>query len=319
MAVNTAARITSDLKFNINSDWTSGIFTTSPFASSNRTIYDDIPAFVQTGEVQGIPDQPYATTDLREKYKDILSRDLSTSDVYNKETAAALTMMRSLLSLPLSGKLYSYYKAQEIDSINAAKKTADSIRTKGEIELRNLRYQQEQKRGANINRIAGKYGNLSGSNLDVLMFQQKQQLLDQTTVRNSYEMQASNVVRNGYLTSANLALQVGARYTNDNLRFVGAILQGIDKYYALGSKEQIADINRYTRKRTYVDNLIARQDAYKQQIGAGYIEPGEDTNALKITSSDTRINSAISSPLSGLLSTTQDFQGSNKALNYIQF
>lgn len=308
------------LKFNLNSDWSSGIFTSNAFSEGGASITDRIVNFVNTGASTYVVNSKYQP--YQDKYADILSKEFNTNDAYNKETVAALTALRGIASLATSGKIYDYYKLQERSSIDAAKATAKSIQMKGEIELRNLQYVHEQKTGKDIAKIAGKRGNLSGSNLDVVMFEKKQQLLDQTTVQNNYEMQEANIIRNGYLNSANLALQASAKAGTDKLRLVGALLQGVDKYYALGAKEQVTQMNRDVQQRTRVDSMIHDYERFKEKAGSMFKDPAQTQYGLNINSPDVQIGSSLNesgTPFANSLLDSQKYQNSNSVVNYISF
>lgn len=309
------------LKFRLDSDWTSGIFTSNAFSDFPVSITDRIINFVDKGVVMDVVDSKY--NNLEDKYADILSKTFEPNNVYNKETAAGLTALRSVAALPSSGRLYEFYKAQERSAIQAAKATAKSIQMKGDIELRNLKYLNEQKLGKELTKVAGKRGNLSGSNLDVIMFEQKQQLMDQTTLQSKYDMQAANVIRNGYLNSVNLALQARTQAGTDKLRLLGAVLNGVDKYFALDAKEDVNQINRDVQQRIYVDQEINKYDRFRKKAGDRSIDPAQPRHNLNINSPDSKLESAVTyeseSPFTNSLLNAQGFQENTSVADFIRF
>jgi hypothetical protein len=309
------------LKFRLDSDWNSGIFTSNAFSEFPVSIADRIINFVDKGVVMDVVDSKYNS--LEDRYAAILNKTFEPNNIYNKETAAGLTALRSIAALPSSGRLYEFYKAQERSAIQAAKATAKSIQMKGDIELRNLKYLNEQKLGKELNKLGSKRGNLSGSNLDVIMFEQKQQLMDQTTLQNKYDMQAANVIRNGYLNSVNLALQAKTQAGTDKLKLLGAVLNGVDKYFSLDAKEQVNQINRDVQQRVYVDQEIARYKSYKGKAQGMMVDPAQPKYSLDIYSPNSKIDAAVTfdseTPFTNSLLNAQGFQENTHVSDFIQF
>lgn len=177
--------------------------------------------------------------------KDILTGnnyDLATArnkvPFVNNWTSALFATMKSLYANQVPDEVYSLYKQQEQAIISTANSNAEMVRAKGEVELRNLRYQHDREMGSDIIKVSGSGGNLSGSFLDALIQQRKYQMMDEQTVATNTINQASAIMKEGYRNAANVALQAQNMAQKQRHGIFGAIMAGVDKYFELSYKDK---------------------------------------------------------------------------------
>ena len=192
-----------------------------------------------------------------------------------------LTVATSLLSNVASATTYDLYKQQEQEVVRTALVNSKKIQAKGEVELRNLQYQHSQQIGKAINTVAGAGGNLSGSNIDVIMQKKKFALMDEATVQINTSNAAHEVMREGYLSAANYAMQAKIRAQTDKIAAVGALLKGVQTYF----KDENADRAEQARRKaitTVEDNRVdSVLNDIISQYGAGYAGDEDLNQAYK--------------------------------------
>ena len=113
----------------------------------------------------------------------------------NNWTSALFATMKSLYANQVPDEVYSLYKQQEQAIVSTANSNAEMVRAKGEVELRNLRYQHDREMGSDIIKVSGSGGNLSGSFLDALLQQRKYQMMDEQSVATNTINQASAILK----------------------------------------------------------------------------------------------------------------------------
>ena len=156
----------------------------------------------------------------------------------NNWTSALFATMKSLYANQVPDEVYSLYKQQEQAIISTANSNAEMVRAKGEVELRNLRYQHDREMGSDIIKVSGSGGNLSGSFLDALIQQRKYQMMDEQTVATNTINQDSAIMKEGYRNAANVALQAQNMAQKQRHGVFGAIMAGVDKYFELSYKDK---------------------------------------------------------------------------------
>lgn len=156
----------------------------------------------------------------------------------NNWTSALFATMKSLYANQVPDEVYSLYKQQEQAIVSTANSNAEMVRAKGEVELRNLRYQHDREMGSDIIKVSGSGGNLSGSFLDALLQQRKYQMMDEQTVVTNTINQASAIMKEGYRNAANVALQAQNMAQKQRHGVFGAIMAGVDKYFELSYKDK---------------------------------------------------------------------------------
>lgn len=156
----------------------------------------------------------------------------------NNWTSALFATMKSLYSNYVPDEAYALYKQQEQEIIATAESNAAMVRAKGEVELRNLRYQHDMAMGSDIIKVSGSGGNMSGSFLDALLQQRQYQMMDEKTVITNTINQASAIMKEGYRNAANVALQAQGMAQKQKYGVVGALLAGADKYFELAYKDK---------------------------------------------------------------------------------
>ena len=156
----------------------------------------------------------------------------------NNWTSALFATMKSLYANQVPDEVYSLYKQQEQAIVSTANSNAEMVRAKGEVELRNLRYQHDREMGSDIIKVSGSGGNLSGSFLDALLQQRKYQMMDEQSVATNTINQASAILKEGYRNAANVALQAQNMAQKQRHGVFGAIMAGVDKYFELSYKDK---------------------------------------------------------------------------------
>lgn len=156
----------------------------------------------------------------------------------NNWTSALFATMKSLYANQVPDEVYSLYKQQEQAIVSTANSNAEMVRAKGEVELRNLRYQHDREMGSDIIKVSGSGGNLSGSFLDALLQQRKYQMMDEQSVATNTINQASAILKEGYRNAANVALQAQNMAQKQRHGVFGAIMAGVDKYFELAYKDK---------------------------------------------------------------------------------
>lgn len=156
----------------------------------------------------------------------------------NNWTSALFATMKSLYANQIPDEAYALYKQQEQEIIATAETNAAVIRAKGEVELRNLRYQHDKAMGTDIIKVSGSGGNLSGSFLDALMQQRKYQIMDEKTIATNTENQVAAVLKEGYRNAAHVAMQAQVTAQKQKQGVFGALMAGLDKYFELSFKDK---------------------------------------------------------------------------------
>lgn len=168
-----------------------------------------------------------------------MTNGFSILNLFGPESAGLqgnLVTAQSLLSSVSSSVTYDLYKQQEQQYIQNALVMAKRQKAAGEVELRNLEYTHTQQLGKAINTVAGAGGNLSGSALDVIMQKKRFAIMDESMVQINVSNAAHEVVREGFLNAANVAMQAKARAEADRFSAVGSMLRGFQKYFNVSNK-----------------------------------------------------------------------------------
>lgn len=190
----------------------------------------------------------------------------------NNLLPAALTTLSNVLSTGNNQTQYELYKQQAAEYVNTAQENAKSIRARGEVELRNLRMRAEMERGTDISTVGARGGNMSGSNLEVLMQKDKVRKLNQAVVRGSYEEQALVELRNGYTRASNVYRTLYAKAEADKWAARAGILKGIEAYVA----GTISDAKAISKLQLEADlgkaELAAKRDYAQAYIGTSDIK-----------------------------------------------
>lgn len=193
-------------------------------------------------------------------FSKILDRDennkFSQVPLFSPVTSGVFTTWASLLESQTPKSIYSLYKAQENEYIQAAQINADRIRAKGDVELRNLDYKHRIQRGSDVMAVAGAGGKLSGSFVDVMMMKAKFQMMDEAIVKTNTEVAAYDTMREGYINAANVARTASIRAEGDMRNVWGSVLKGVRVFMA----EDLANRQELGRQ----DSLVKIQEMTKQ-------------------------------------------------------
>lgn len=156
----------------------------------------------------------------------------------NNWTSALFATAKNLYANFVPEEAYEIYKKQELEIMNTALANAESVKAQGEVELRNLRYKHDMAMGADIIKVSGSGGNMSGSFLDALIQQRKYQMMDEKTVATNTINQASAIIQEGYRNAANVAIQAQTTAQKQKNGVFGALMAGVDKYFELSFKDK---------------------------------------------------------------------------------
>lgn len=188
---------------------------------------------------------------------------------------AVLTTWSNLLSTQGNTTQYELYKEQAREYQEKAKLNAELIKHKGEIALRNLIIKDKKERGRDIAIAGAKGGNMSGSNLDVIMEKDKMRRMDELTVKADYANQAMLEMLNGYQQAASTYGMLRARAKADKMGVFASILKGLEVYTTLQVRDGRTD--------SQVKSARAIQDYVTQAtfewLGRNY--PGDDRPKLR--------------------------------------
>lgn len=163
---------------------------------------------------------------------------------------AALTTLSNTLALKSSQDSYALYQQQAVEYINTATQNAQIIRQKGEIDLRNLKYRNALERGNDIATVGAKGGNMSGSNLDIMIQKEKVRKMNEAATVGNTETQAMIEMRNGYQNAARTYGRLSAKAQSDKWAFTAAIFKGLEMYVGstLQDMKQMDAINNYKKE-----------------------------------------------------------------------
>lgn len=145
---------------------------------------------------------------------------------------AAFTTFSNLLSLQGNKSQYELYKEQAREYVKAARDQAALIEKEGAIALRNMQYKNAQLRGQEKLAVAAKGGQMSGSNLDVLVRQEKIRLMDETTLKANYVNQAMLELNKGYQAAAGAYGTMATKASADKASVWASLLKGAEVYVA---------------------------------------------------------------------------------------
>lgn len=155
----------------------------------------------------------------------------------SKVLPAFLTAYANLLSTQPSETEYELYKQQAAMYISTAKDNAALIEQQGRIHLRNLMYKNKLERGEDIANIGAKGGNMSGSNLDVVMQKDKVRMMDEMTVITDYTTRAMQERVNGYRQAAGVYGTMYAKASASKTGIVASLLKGLQTYVGLSARD----------------------------------------------------------------------------------
>lgn len=154
---------------------------------------------------------------------------------------AVLTTWSNLFSTQGNQTQYELYKEQAREYQEQAKLNAELIRNKGEIALRNLVIKDKKERGRDVALVGAKAGNMSGSNLDVIIEKEKMRKMDEVTVKADYTNQAMLELLNGYKQAASTYGVMRAKANADKTSAFASILKGLEVYTTLQVRDAKVD------------------------------------------------------------------------------
>lgn len=172
---------------------------------------------------------------------------------------AVLTTWANLIGTKSNKSEYALYREQAKNYKETAQMNAELIRNQGEIALRNLVYKDKLEKGADVARLGSTGGNLSGTNLDVLVQKEKVRKMDEQTLRANYAQQAMMELYNGYGKAASVYGTLAAKANSDKYGVWASVFKGLEVYTQLSmrdAKVQNAVEEGYKRedyKRDYID------------------------------------------------------------------
>lgn len=210
---------------------------------------------------------------------------------------AVLTTWSNLLANQGNKSSYELYKEQAKSYIETAKMNADLIKSEGEIALRNLEYKNKLQRGNDVVRVAASGGNLSGSNLDVLVRKEKIRKMNETTLKANYSNQIMLEMVNGYRQAGQTYLNLSAKAKADKYTAIASILKGVETYVGLqvrDAKVEDAAAKGFSQNAMY-KQLLADNREY--MFGVSEVKPTLRGKAvIQETTDSLSLNNTVSSP-----------------------
>lgn len=150
---------------------------------------------------------------------------------------SVLTAWANLIGTQGRESEYALYREQAKNYKETARMNADLIKSQGEIALRNLVYKDKLERGADVARLGATGGNLSGTNLDVLVQKEKVRKMDEQTLRANYAQQAMLEMYNGYNQAANVYGTLSAKAESDKYGIWASVFKGLETYVGLSMRD----------------------------------------------------------------------------------
>lgn len=181
---------------------------------------------------------------------------------------AVLTTWSNLLAIRGHKSEYALYREQAKAYKETAQMNADMIKSQGEIALRNLVYKDKLEKGADVARLGATGGNLSGTNLDVLVQKEKVRKMDEQTLRANYAQQAMMEVYNGYTQAANVYGTAAAKAQGDKYGVWASVFKGLETYMGLSMRDAKVEngvqegYKRAAYQRDYIEAMY-KDDLYK--------------------------------------------------------
>lgn len=181
---------------------------------------------------------------------------------------AVLTTWSNLLAVKGHESEYALYREQAKNYKETARMNAELIKSQGEIALRNLVYKDKLERGADVARLGATGGNLSGTNLDVLVQKEKVRKMDEQTLRANYAQQAMLEVYNGYTQAANVYGTMAAKAQGDKYGVWASVFKGLETYVGLSMRDAKVEnaVQEGYKKAAYQRDFIDveyKDDIYK--------------------------------------------------------
>lgn len=150
---------------------------------------------------------------------------------------AVLATWSNLLVNKGNESSYALYRQQALEFIHNAEENAELIKSRGEIELRNLVYKHKLEQGEDVAKLGARGGNLSGSNLDVLVQKEKIRKMDEQTVRAGTGVAAMQELVNGYRQAYSTYGTLRAHATSNKYAAWASIFKGIETYFGLQNRD----------------------------------------------------------------------------------
>lgn len=229
------------------------------------------------------------------------SNQLGTANVL----PGVLTTFSNLLGIYGNETQYSLYKQQGQQYITAAKENAELIKQQGEIALRNLEYKNKLGRGQDVVAVAARGGNMSGSNLDVMVQQEKVRKMNENVLKGNYANQAMLELSNGYRQAASVYGQLRAKASSDKWATWASIFKGVEVYIdsAVKDAKVSAQIQQYSNKLDDLNDISIKylKRRYGQQdssMGYNVIDEGNtsifNTQSLSLTPGESPVSDSLS-------------------------
>lgn len=190
---------------------------------------------------------------------------------------AVLTTWANLIGAKTPDSEYALYREQAKNYKETARMNAELIKSKGEIALRNLVYRDKLEKGADVSRLGATGGNLSGTNLDVLVQKEKVRKMDEQTLKADFAHQAMMELYNGYGRAADVYGTMAAKATGDKYNVLGALFKGLEVYTQLSMRDAdkenriIEGRRKEQYRRTNID-VVYRDDITRINADSNKVE-----------------------------------------------
>lgn len=205
---------------------------------------------------------------------------VGTGNLANAMVTGVLGLIGMIGTVSAGSKVQRLYKKQESAYIDAAMEQARRLQLKGDIELRNLRYQHTIQQGNDELAVAaGAHGNLSGSFLDKLMANKKISEADERSQSLSTLWAVSDAKKAGYINAMKVAGQAELSAINTRAHVLSVGLNSI----ARAANSLTQDVTARKQMDAKLELIKAQNEANKKFIDYLYT-PGKFNNIGAYTS-----------------------------------
>lgn len=192
----------------------------------------------------------------------------------NNFLPAALKTLSGILGTTASQSQYDLYKQQAQEYVNAARENAQIIKEEGAIALRNLQYRNKLERGIDVATVGAKGGNMSGSNLDVVLQKEKVRRMNEAVVHGDTINKSMIEMANGYRKAASAYGTLAAKADADKWNIWNSVLSGVSMYVGLTVDDRkMQDRLAATQDMYNRVHVIERYNTQKGWKGEGKIDP----------------------------------------------
>lgn len=185
---------------------------------------------------------------------------------------AAMTTLTNLLGNVGNKTTYELYKEQAKSYVDTARENVKILDEQEAIELRNLRYKNKILRGQDMVSVGAKGGNMTGSNLDIMIQKEKVRLMEEATVQGNYANKRLAEMHNGLTNAANTYGSMRARAGMDKWNIWGSIMKGLEVYVDQSVKDAVTIASNNAKDRNMRTEIGFQMASYNALYGSDYTD-----------------------------------------------